>query len=455
MSSVTMINREPRSDVAGLIPPHDLRAEEAVIASCMIAPEVAASVVAVLTCDDFYSASNRALFEAIGSLVESGSACDLETVAARLRQVNRMKQVVDGERGMVALSDRVAAIGNPLDYARTVAELARRRQLILAAQRVAADAYTSKDDLSVLMARSEKAIGVATEAAGGAGSDSLLAAGLELARTLEANVQGTPTGYAQIDQMTTGMQPAEMWVLAARTGMGKTALSNGIGIRVAESGKGVLFVSLEMRTTALMMRIVSARARIPLQDLRHNRLTDAQHSRLQAALSSLGDLPFWIYDKPGATLRDIYTEAQRVASTVKRAKLGLVIVDHLGLVTPATRGGNREAEVSAISRGLKVMAGKLNVPILALVQVGREVAKGARRPELHDLRESGAIEQDADCVIGLHRPSYYEANKGRDCDEQMRRYAEAIVLKQRQGETGIAQLDFDGQFVAFDDARPY
>lgn len=433
-------------DVAGKQPPHDLQAEAATIARCVAAPEDAASIVALVGPGDFYSGAHRTVFEAITFLVEAGQPCDLVTVSSRLRDVGKLAQV-GGNVGLQDLVHDVPTLANPEAYAKKVRELAQLRSLLFTCQRIEGECYSPTDEPRAIVERAERAILALTEASGEGAAVSLLDAGKVMARSLEQKLQGTRTGFSELDELTTGMQGGELWYLAARPGMGKTALGLEIGLRVAESGAGVLFASLEMRAEALLQRAVSARARVPLQDIRHRRMTAPQWSRLTSVMSTISTLPFRIYDKP-ASLRDIYAQARRVASTMKRAKLGLVIVDHVGLVLPATRTTNREQQVSEVSRGLKNMANVLGVPVLALCQVGRDVAKGARRPQLSDLRESGSLEQDADAVLAIHRPAYYD----RDADEQLQRYAELILLKQRNGALGIAHLDFDGEHVAFTDA---
>jgi replicative DNA helicase len=429
--------------IAGREPPHDLQAEAAIITSLIASPEGAASLVGTVTPDDFYSGIHRTTFEAIAFLVESGQPCDLVTLSSRLRDVGKLP-AVGGAGGLHDLVHDVPTFGNPEAYAKKVRELAQLRRLLFAAQRVEAECYSPTDEPSAIVERAERSILAITETSGDDTTASLRDAGMAMCRTLQSERRGTTTGFAQLDDLTTGMHGGELFYCAARPGMGKTALGLEIGLRAAESGAGVLFVSLEMASEALMLRAVSARARVPLQDLRHRRTTAAQWSRLTHATSHLAELPFRIYDKP-ATLKDVYAQARRVASSLKRGKLGLVIVDHVGLVLPSNRAAHREQQVAEISRGLKNMANLLDVPVLALCQVGRDVAKGARRPQLQDLRESGSLEQDADAVIALHRPAYYD----RDADEQMQRYAELLILKQRNGSLGIVRLDFDAEHVAF------
>ena len=434
--------------VDGREPPWDLQAEEATIASCFADPACAASVVALITADDFYSGGNRAFFEAITHLVESGHPVDLVTAASRLRDVGKLG-MVDGAGGMSSLVHRASALGNPDTYARKVRELAQLRALLFAVQRIEGECYSPTDEPAAIVARAETSILALTQATDQGGTVSLLESAKAVARSLEQEREGARTGFAELDDLTTGLQSGEVWILAARPGMGKTGLALEIALCVAESGTGVLFASLEMTHEALMMRALSARARVPMQDLRHRRVTPAQWSRITPTASALAALPFRIYDKP-ASLRDIHAQARRVAATLKRAKLGLIVIDHIGLVRPSVSGrGNREQEVAEVSRGMKNMAKSLGVPILALCQCGRDVAKGARRPQLQDLRESGSIEQDADTVIAIHRPAYYD----RDTDEQMQRYAELIVLKQRNGDLGIVPLDFDGKHVAFSESK--
>ncbi len=430
----------------GQAPPHDLAAEDALVTSAMLRPEFAAEFAASVRPDHFYSGTNRAIADAIVHLVNDGKPIDLVTVASRLRDAGKLALVGDAG-GLARLANEVPVVTNPAEYARTVRKLAHLRRLLLTCHTTAAQCYAAQLDPDAILAEAEREIMAITAdaGAGDGGTTSLRDAGLAVHRTLDSERRGVLTGFSRFDEMTAGLQGGELWYLAARPGMGKTAFALEIALRAASQDVGVLFVSLEMSAEALMSRALSSRARVPLQAIRNRRLSDTQRSRLAFTTSEISDLPIRIFDRC-ASLREVYAQARRTAGAMKRAKLGLVVCDHIGLVLPNTRKPNREQEVAEISRGLKNLAKTLDVPILALCQVGRDVAKGARRPQLQDMRESGSIEQDADGVIALHRPAYYDLDEP---DPEIQREAELLILKQRNGAIGSIPLTWDAEYVAF------
>lgn len=430
--------------------PWDVEAEESCIAACFVndAADVAA-VLAIVEPADFYSRTSAEIFEAVRRLVETGQPVDLALASSVLRDTGKLA-MVGGTQGMHDLVHRASGLHHATHYAMKVRELAQLRKLLAASQEIVARIYARTEEPSALVARAEKSILSVTAEAVGGGAVSMLAAAGDMSRVLESTDRGVMTGFAALDRSTAGLMPGQTCIVAARPGQGKSAFIACIAANVAAAGRGVLVVSLEMQAWEIMQRLVSARSRVPLQAIRERSLTPAQWSRVTLAQSEIAELPILCLDKP-SSLRDIAAEARRAASTLRRAKLSILIVDHLGLILPSVRGKtNREQEISEISRGLKNLSVAIGAPIIICSQVGRDVGRGGgRRPSLVDLRDSGAVEQDADIVLGLHRQAAYDLDAG----PEMQQMAELSILKQRSGTLGVIPLLFEGEFCSFSDAR--
>jgi replicative DNA helicase len=427
-----------RTDVQ--TPPHDAMAEAATLSACMLKPEVAASALAIASPEDFFSGASRAVALSVAELVAGGAVPDMTAVGSRLRSTGRLA-LVGGESGLIDLVNAVPAIGQVERYAATVRDLARVRRLQATLHGLLAESYEPLDDVGGYMARVDHAIGEHTRAVVSGGAVSALEASKDAARALMGSAKPrVMTGFPQLDRVTTGLEGSRLYVVGGRTGMGKSAFAGQLALSAALAGKVVLYASLEMPAGQLMTRLICAESRVPLGVVRDRRLDPGQMSRFTHKAAELARLPLHIDATTSQTVLHIRASMRRVNADV-------VIVDHLGLVKPAGYGSRKRHElIGEITRGLKALAMETDKPVVALCQVSREVAKDGARPGLHHLRESGDIEQDADTVILLHRPGYFDPSRQGEGE------AEVIVAKQRDGETASIPCTFDGQSVSFREA---
>ena len=440
--SAQVIPLKRTADIAGRLPAHDLVAEASVLAACMLDPEKAPALLAIASPSDFYSGSHQAVAQAVNDLLEAARPTDMTAVAMRLREAGQL-QAVGGASFLVDMCNAVPAIGNPVHYAGTVRELATLRRLGETLHQLLAETYEPMSDVGAFFGRVDAAISDITRRRSDTGVVGALDAAKSVARTLaDAPPESVKTGFRSLDQATMGLEPGSLYILAARPGMGKTALAMQIATIAAFAGHEVLVVSMEMPANQLMRRMVCTRSEVPMQAVRDRQMSPMQWSRFSMAASELAQLPIKFAARTGQTLLD-------VKAHVREHKPALVVVDHIGLLRPAagSQGSkrSREQEVAEFSRGLKALALEHRIPVMALCQVNRDVAKGARRPALSDLRESGAIEQDADGVWFVHRPGYYDPK----ASPEVARQAEIVIAKQRDGETPILPMVWDGATASF------
>lgn len=454
--------RRPRPLSGKLLPPQDLDAEAAVLSAVIIRPETVDELRDVLAPVHFYSHRNGLIYEAAQWCREEHGATDNVLVLARLRDLDKDK-MVGGAPYLFQLTDATPSIGNVREHARVVFEKARQRSAIALHQQYAAEGYETIDSVQSYIERAElelSELGTDTtrqtlEPAGEIMARRL--AELQEARDRGADTLGTPTGLKDLDEMTGGLFDGDLIVLAGRPAMGKTAAATTIAANVARpaprgSGLGVAVFSLEMPRDQCAERFACAERRVEISRLRRNALGEEQWDELVRATDDLQRLPIWIDDTAGIALAELRARARRLQrdislgrSAVECERLGLVVVDYLQLMAGVHEPGrSREQEVSGLSQGLKKLAKDLSVPVLALSQLNRSVETSGKdkRPQLSALRESGAIEQDADGCWFLFRPGYY--------DDQVRQSeVELIVRKQRNGPCGTVKLYFDGPHVAF------
>lgn len=444
----------PRS-VAGIAPPADFDAEATTLSAALTHPDWAADFVAMLRASDFADRGHVAVAEAVHALHEARVSIEIDTLAPWLR-AHRLTSF-DKSPGAIPkfLHDLIVFHGMHIQteglpaLARIVRDKARLRRASYLAQKLVGAAYTDATvDAQKLI--DQAAADLAELAADGhnAEQSSALEVGKALARNMadRARNLGTTTGFRWLDDMTTGMRGGELWLLGARTAMGKTTLAAQIAGAVAREAGGVLFVELEMSAVELMLRQVSSAARVDLRRLRMGELDPDEIGRVSPAMRAEALLPVSYVDRPGQSVLDVQGHAKRAAVAFRRQgkALRLVVVDHVGLVRPVSRKLSREQEVGEISRGLKWLAKDLGVPVLALVQLSRDAAKGGkvRPPVLTDLRESGSLEQDADVVLLLHRAGYYEPTARQD-------EADLILAKQRNGPSGTLPIGCELRHVRF------
>lgn len=408
-----------------------------------------AIAVGVETCsaDDFYKPIHGYIFDAIVSLYGQGEPADPVTVADELRRAGLLDSV-GGSGALVAIQANTPAVSNAGRYARIVEELCLLRKLIGVSAEIAEIGYSVPDDVTAAIDRAETMI---FEVAQRRAVDTLLALRELLGHTLDSlealygrgdTITGVPTGYTDLDQQLAGLQPSNLVIVGARPGAGKTSFALGMAAHAAmERRVPVLVFSLEMSHLEVTQRFLCGEARVDSSRMRNGRLLEADWTKISHATGRLGEAPIFVDDNPNTTVMDIRAKARRLRS---RSGLGLVIVDYLQLMTGRHAAENRQVEVSEISRGLKILARELEVPVVALSQLSRNLESRAdKRPVLADLRESGSLEQDADVVMFIYRDELYNP------DSPDRGTAEVIVAKHRNGPTGVTQLAFLDHYARF------
>lgn len=405
--------------------------------------------------EHFFSAAHALIWDAMRELHAARSSVDLVTVHAHLAAREKAQQA-GGISYLTELWDVVPAVSRVEDYAAIVTERWRVRRLILACQRVAAEGYGDVGDVSDWLDASVSAIQSVVQVDDRHRPIHIRPATEDAYRMIDAAAKagtaalGVPTGFSAIDAMVPGLRPGQLIIVAGRPGMGKTAWALNLAVNVATSQRrGVLVFSLEMDVTECAMRILSSEARVSVSAQLAGRSTADDWSALARTSLEIAQIPLWLDGTAALSLLDMRAKARTLALEMDRAgtPLGLIVVDYLQLMkTEQSRTSNREQEVSALSRGLKVLAKEMGVPVVALSQLSRKVEERSnKRPMLSDLRESGAIEQDADLVIFFFRPGYYDPD-----DRSLAGIAEAIIAKQRSGPTGTARLRFDAASTRFD-----
>lgn len=429
------------------IPPQNIDAEQAVLGALFLEPEAFYRVADIIRPGDFYQHGHRLIYEAAVGLQEEGEPVDLVTVTDRLRREGVLEKV-GGAAYVASLVEMVPTATNIEYYARIIEEKALLRTLISVAARISEMGYDEREAADRLVDQAEQMI---LELGAQRGTGAFVPLKDILARALErieqtyhnkGRIAGVPTGFADLDRLCSGLQPTDLIILAARPSMGKTALALNIAYEVAANqGLSVALFSLEMGKEQLVNRMLCAEARVDQYRLRTGSLRDEDWDRLTEAAARLQDVPLFIDDTGGASLRDIRARAKRLQA---ERGLALVVVDYVQLMQPNRRAENRQQEIAQISRGLKELAKELDVPVLALSQLSRAVEqRQEKKPQMSDLRESGSLEQDADVVLFIYREEYYRPETDR------KSIAEIIVAKQRNGPVGTVELGFFKEFPRF------
>jgi replicative DNA helicase len=429
------------------VPPHNLEAEISVLGSMLLSKNAIAEVVQFVGPEEFYRGAHRTMFEGIRDLYDRGEPVDSVTLADELQR----RGTLDSVGGLVAITDLISQVptaANAGYYARIVAEHALRRRLIDAGTditRLGYDAGTEADDA---VDRAEATVFQVAQRSYGrelSPMKDLLSQAFELiekrSETRQA-ITGLPTGFTDLDELTSGLQPANLMILAARPGLGKSTLVTNIATHVAvELRKPVVMFSLEMSQMELLERVLSAQARVDSNRIKTGRLREDDWPKLSQAMGRLHEANFYIDDTAGINLMEIRSKCRRLK---QRHGLDLIVIDYLQLMMSHRRVENRVQEVSEISRGLKVLAKELDTPVIALSQLSRKPEdRGDKKPQLSDLRESGSIEQDADIVAFIFRDDAYDpdaVNKGQ---------AQLIIAKHRNGPLTTIDLSFIGHQSRF------
>ena len=432
--------------VQGRVPPHNLEAEESLLGAMLLSRDAIAAAIERCSTADFYKPSHSQVFSAITSLYGQGEAVDAITVADELRRAGSLEEM-GGTAVLVSLQSNTPAISSAGRYARIVEEHSLLRRLIGVAQDISEIGYGLPEDVTQAVDQAESMV---FEVAQRRTTDTVLPLQELLSQSLDRleelygrgeSITGVPTGYHDLDEHLAGLQPSNLVVVGARPSMGKTALALGMAANAAVQGIPVLFFSLEMSHLEIAQRVLCAEARVDASRMRNGRLLDGDWPKISHAIGRIGSAPLHIDDNPNVTVMDIRARARRMKS---RDGLGLVVVDYLQLMSGRMSAENRQVEISEISRGLKILARELEIPVVALSQLSRNLeSRSDKRPMLADLRESGAIEQDADVVMFIYRDEVYNP------ESADRGSAEVIVAKHRNGPTGSIELAFVGNYARF------
>ena len=465
------------SALEGRVPPHDLDAEAAVLSAVMVDPLAFDKVNEHIAPEQFYSEAHRRIYEACRELAAAGRPVDVVQVASWLRDRDRLAQV-GGMAYLTEVLNAAPAVANVGAYAKTIQEKWRVRQLILACQRVTAQGYVGYGEAQEFIDSAEQAVYEIARTRDASTMRTLKESIYDAFNTItKANARGSritgiSTGFSRYDRMTSGLHNGELTIVAARPGMGKTSLVLNMAVNVAspqqlesardpnlrweEPGYGVVVFSLEMPREQIVNRLLCSEAKVDVSKLRTGMLQPVDWNNLTRAAAHLNNLKVWVDDSAVLSVLDVRSKVRRLqaefdktdpATGEKTQRIGLIMVDYMQLMKGREHVASREQEISEISRGLKQLAKELSLPVIALSQLNRAVetrGEKSKRPQLSDLRESGAIEQDADNICFIYRDHYY--NK----ETADRAVAELIVAKQRNGPTGTVKVRFDAAYTRFD-----
>ena len=434
------------------MPPQNIEAEQSVLGAILIKKEALAEVQEILQPDDFYREAHRIVYHAIEDLFVNNEAVDIVTLTEQLRKKNQLDKV-GGIAFVTALANSVPTAANVVHHAKIVREKAELRNLIDAATEIASNAYEGADEVEEIMDAAEKRI--LSVAAGRRNGDfeplkSIIMRAIGRISALyesKEGLTGLPTGFKDLDNLTSGLQASDLVLVAARPSMGKTAFTLNIAANASLKGYSVAFFSLEMSKEQLVQRLLCSEGGIDAQRLRTGQLVDEEWGDLISTADRISRAKLYIDDTPGITVMDLRSKSWRLKA---EHGLDLIIIDYLQLMQG--RGGsvrmsdNRQQEISDISRSLKALARELNVPVVALSQLSRGVeSRQVKKPMLSDLRESGSLEQDADIVMFLYREDYY------DQDTENKNITEVIIAKHRNGPVDTVSLVFQKEYTRFRD----
>ena len=432
----------------GKIPPHDIDAEQAVLGSMLTDKDAVAEAIETLKEEDFYRDDNKAIFEAVLNLYSKSEPVDIITLKDELESMGKFEQV-GGFEYLANLPDKVPTTANVQKYIKIVEEKSLLRNLIKTANEIIDLGYSSTEDVEDIMDNAERKIFDIMQRKSQKGYTPIKDVLVESFTKLEElynrkqHITGVPTGFVELDYKTAGLHGSELILVAARPAMGKTAFALNIAANAALRGNvPVAIFSLEMSKDQLVNRILCGEAMVDSNKVRTGKLEEDDWVKLAGAIGPLSESEICIDDTPGISIMEIRTKCRKLKM---EKNIGLVVIDYLQLVQGSNkRSGSREQEISEISRSLKILAKEINVPVIALSQLSRAVEQRPdHRPMLSDLRESGAIEQDADIVMFLYRDDYY--NK----ESEKKDIAEVIIAKQRGGSTGTVELLWMGNYTKF------
>jgi len=451
-----MSAQEKSLELTGRVPPQALEVEEAILGSFLIDESAFAKVVDVLDETCFYKEAHRIIYAAMLRLYESASPIDLITLTEELKK-NDQYDRIGGSFFLSGLTQKVPSASNVGYYGKIVLDKARLRKLINVGSQIVSMAFQEADDVDVLIDSVESQIFKIAQEKSGQGFSALnpiLHKAFEQIENFHhqpGGVTGVPTGYKQLDQMTSGLQKSDLIIVAGRPSMGKTAFVLSVARNMAiDHGKPVGFFSLEMSSLQLVMRLLCSEAQVDANKVRNGMLPNNDWPKLSVCLGRLDKAPIYIDDTPGLNILELRARARRLKA---ERQIQALVVDYMQLVTANTKANaTRQEEVAMISRSLKALAKELDIPVIALSQLSRAVEQrgGDKLPQLSDLRDSGSIEQDADVVMFVHREDYYAPAEAMDRTIEVVP-ADIIISKQRNGPVGRVQLGFVKKFTRFVD----
>jgi replicative DNA helicase len=442
-------------ELPGKIPPHNLEAERAVLGAILLEPGVLPRAIELLVADEFYKDGHRKIYSAMIRLFERSEPADVLTVTEELKRAGELEEV-GGQAALATLMEEATVATQFAAYAQLVRDKAQLRELIRVAREISAHGFDESEDVQALVDRAEQMVFRISERRL---HRSAVLVREVLTRTIEhiellyrrkEHITGVPTGFRELDRLTAGLQKSDFVIIAGRPSMGKTAFALNVAQEVAVTdSRPVLIFSLEMAKEQLVQRLLCAEARVDSHRVRTGYLEAADWKRIGVAAGRLADAPLFIDDTANLSVLEARAKARRI-----RAEHGLelVVIDYLQLMQGRWRAENRQQEISEISRSLKALAKELEVPVVALSQLSRalEARGGDASPRLSDLRESGALEQDADVIVFLHRPGLYKENPS-DAEKNL---TDVIIGKQRNGPTDKLQLVFKPEYTRFEDLSP-
>jgi len=441
----------------GKIPPQAIDLEEVVLGAMMIDKKGVDEVIDILSPEAFYKDAHRYIFEAIFKLFEKSEPIDLLTVSSQLKKDGKL-EMVGGDFYLISLTQRVSSSAHIEFHARIILQKFIQRSLIKISNEIIESSYDESKDVFDLLDEAESKLYDVTQGNVKKSTETAQSLVMQAKKKIEEisnkeGLSGIPTGFTKLDQLTSGWQASDLIIVAARPGMGKTALTLTMARNIAvDQNTPVAFFSLEMSSVQLITRLISSETGLSSEKLRTGKLEKHEWEQLNVKVKSLEKAPLYIDDTPSLSIFDLRAKARRLSS---QYGIKLIIIDYLQLMTAggAQKGGNREQEISMISRNLKALAKELDVPVIALSQLSRavETRGGSKRPLLSDLRESGAIEQDADIVSFIYRPEYYKIDEWDDEERSPTEgQAEFIIAKHRNGGLDNIRLKFIGHLGKFD-----
>jgi replicative DNA helicase len=436
------------------LPPQNLEAEESILSAVLIDNDTLLDVLEVLAPEDFYKSAHQKIFAAVAELFSRSEPVDLVTLSNILRAQNRLEEI-GGATYLARLVDTVPLAVNAQHYAKIVHDKACLRRLIEKSNKIARRCFEDSDDVDNIIDFAESSIFEISE-------NKIKPSFYHIGKIIEGNIDaleerqgskalvtGVATGFTKIDELTAGFQQSDLIILAGRPGMGKTAFALNIAQHAAvDANIPVALFSLEMSKEQLSMRMLSSEAQIDSAKMRRGFISQNDWMKITDAAGVLAEAPIFIDDSPDITALEIRTKSRRLKMD---QNIGMVIVDYIQLMKGSASAERRDLEISEISRSLKALAKELSIPVVALSQLNRELEKRSdKRPQLSDLRESGALEQDADVVAFIYRDELYN----KDENNPKKGTAEVIIAKQRNGPTGFAPLKFWDAYTRFGDLSP-